>query len=43
MCVSPLQSLGQRLLQIGGGRREGELDSDAAAVIEDGGQLVSFG
>lgn len=43
MCVLPLQSLGQRLLQVGGGRREGELDGDAAAVVEDGGQLVSFG
>lgn len=38
----PLQSLGQRLLQVGGGRGEGELDGDAAAVVEDGGQMVSF-
>lgn len=40
--VLPLQSLGQRLLQVGGGCREGELDSDAAAVVEDGGEVVSF-
>lgn len=40
--VLPLQSLGQRLLQVGGGCWEGELDSDAAAVVEDGGEVVSF-
>lgn len=38
----PLQSLGQCLLQVGGGCREGELDCDAAAVVEDSGKVVSF-
>lgn len=41
--ASPLQSFGQSLLQVGGGCWEGELDGDAAAVVEDGGQVVSFG
>lgn len=41
--ASPLQSLGQSLLQVGGGCWEGELHGDAAAVVEDGGQVVSFG
>lgn len=40
--ASPVQSFGQSLLQVGGGRRERELDCDAAAVVEDGGQVVSF-
>lgn len=40
--VSPLQSLRQRLLQVGGGSGEGELDRDAATVVEDGGEVVSF-
>lgn len=39
----PFQRLGQSLLQVGGGCREGELDGDAAAVVEDGGEVVSFG
>lgn len=39
---SPLQSLGQSLLQVGGGCWEGELDCDAAAVVEDGGEVISF-
>lgn len=38
----PLQSLGQCLLQVGGGCWEGELDCDAAAVVEDSGEVVSF-
>lgn len=38
----PLQSLGQSLLQVGGGCWERELDCNAAAVIEDGGEVVSF-
>lgn len=38
----PLQGLGQGLLQVGGGSWEGELDGDAAAVVEDGGEVVSF-
>lgn len=38
----PLQSLGQGLLQVGGGCWERELDCDAAAVVEDGGEVVSF-
>lgn len=41
--ASPLQSFGQSLLQVGGSCREWELDCDAAAVVEDGGQVVSFG
>lgn len=41
--ASPLQSFGQSLLQVGGGCWEGELDGDATAVVEDGGQVVSFG
>lgn len=40
--ASPLQSFGQSLLQVGGSCREGELHRDAAAVVEDGGQVVSF-
>lgn len=40
--ASPLQSFGQSLLQVGGSCREGELNRDAAAVVEDGGQVVSF-
>lgn len=42
MVLVPVQGLGQGLLQVGGGSREGELDGDAAAVVEDGGQVVSF-
>lgn len=38
----PLQSFGQGLLQVGGGSWEGKLDRDAAAVVEDGRQVVSF-
>jgi len=38
----PLQGLGQGLLQVGGGCREGELDCNAAAVVEDGGEVVPF-
>lgn len=38
----PLQSLGQRLLQVGGGCWEGELDCNAAAVVEDSGEVISF-
>lgn len=41
--ASPVQSLGQGLLQVGGGCWERELDGDAPAVVEDGGQVVSFG
>ncbi len=40
--ASPLQSLGQGLLQVGGGCWEGEFHRNAAAVIEDGGEVVSF-
>lgn len=39
----PLQSFGQGFLQVCGGCWEGELDCDAAAIVEDGGQVVSFG
>lgn len=41
--ASPLQSFGQSLLQVGGSCRERELNRNAAAVVEDGGQVVSFG
>lgn len=40
--ASPLQGFGQSLLQVGGGCWERELNCDAAAVVEDGGQVVSF-
>lgn len=40
--MSPLQSFGQSLLQVGGGCWEWELDCNAATVVEDGGQVVSF-
>lgn len=43
IAASPLQSFGQSLLEVGGSCREGELHGDAAAVVEDGGQVVSFG
>lgn len=39
----PLQGFGQRLLQVGGGCGEGELDGNAAAVVEDSGEVISFG
>lgn len=40
--TSPLKGFGQRFLQVCGGSRERELDCDAATVVENGGEVVSF-
>lgn len=42
-CALPLEGFRERLLQVGGGSRKRELDSDAPAVVEDGGEVVPFG
>lgn len=42
-CVLPLEGFRERLLQVGGGSGERKLDSDAPAVVEDGGEVVPFG